>query len=249
MLAIKDLTVATIEKKIILKNISLECDQGTIHAIMGPNGSGKSTLAHVIAGNPELCVLNGSITYGGRDISHISPHERARNGLFLSFQQPPAIAGLKVFTFLKEIYQAISQEQIEVELLHAVVLDYCRQLKINASFLERFCHEGFSGGEKKRFELLQVLLLKPRGIILDEIDSGLDIDGLKLIADVLAQVRRHNPATFIVIITHYQRVLQYIKPDFVHVLVDGTIVQSGSFEVVHHLEQRGYDDYRATNAT
>lgn len=231
----------------IITNLSLCMKPGTITAIMGPNGSGKSTLAHTIAGNPQLQVTNGSIIWDDKDITHLAPHERAKMGIFLSFQQPPAIPGLKVFSFLKEIYQAVTGDHLEVELLQALLIGYCQQLKIDASFLERNCHEGFSGGEKKRFELLQILLLKPRLIILDEIDSGLDIDALKLVTQVLQTVRAQNPTTIVLVITHYQRILDYLVPDTVHILIKGSIVKSGTYKLVQQLEQQGYDGYRTAN--
>lgn len=248
MLIIKNLCV-TADEKSIINNLSLTITPGSMVAIMGPNGSGKSTLAHTIAGNPQLQITSGSLCFSDTDLMQLAPHERAKKGIFLSFQQPPAIPGLKVFSFLKEIYQAVTGDHMEVELLHALLRGYCYQLKIDASFLERSCHDGFSGGEKKRFELLQILLLKPKLIMLDEIDSGLDIDALTLVAKVIDTVRLENPEVMVLIITHYQRILTYLVPDEVHILVQGTIVTSGDHTLVHQIEQRGYDGYRSTNAS
>ncbi len=246
MFIVKQLAVAA-DTISIVHNLSLTLQPGSIHAIMGPNGSGKSTLAHAIAGNPSLQVTRGSLHFGDTDITALAPHERAKKGIFLSFQQPPAIPGLKVFSFLQEIYRAITSDEIEVELFHALLLSYCQQLKMDASFLERSCHDGFSGGEKKRFELLQILLLKPNLIILDEIDSGLDIDALKLVAQVIATIKAEKPDVMVLIITHYQRLLTYIVPDHVHILVQGSIIESGDATLVHNLEKRGYDGYRIAN--
>jgi Fe-S cluster assembly ATP-binding protein len=248
MLNIHELCVS-IDATAIIKNISLTIKPGMIHAIMGPNGSGKSTLAHAIAGNPQFRITSGTINFNTIDIIHLAPHERAQKGIFLSFQQPPAIPGLTVFSLLKEIYYAVTGDTIEVELLHAMILGYCQQLALDVSFLNRSCHDGFSGGEKKRLELLQLLLLKPKLIILDEIDSGLDIDALKLVARVITLIRQENPETIVIIITHYQRLLAYIKPDKVHILLHGTIIKSGSSVLVRQLEQKGYDGYRITHAS
>lgn len=229
----------------ILKNLSLMIEDGSIHAIMGPNGSGKSTLAHTIAGNPQFQVTSGSILFNDEDITQISPHERARRGIFLSFQQPPAIPGLSVFDFLKESYQAVSGNQIELELFHLELLSYCQLLKMDQSFLERSCNDGFSGGEKKRFELLQLLVLKPKFIILDEIDSGLDVDALKLIDRVIKEIRRFEPIATFLIITHYQRILEYVQPDHIHILIDGKIKESGTMQLAHTISAQGYDVYRS----
>lgn len=246
MISIKNFSI-TLDSFPIITKLSLTLKPGTLTAIMGPNGSGKSTLAQTIAGNPHFQITSGSLWWEDKDITNLAPHERAKLGIFLSFQQPPAIPGLKVFSFLKEIYQAVTNDHLEVELFHALLLGYCRQLKMDVSFLDRNCHEGFSGGEKKRFELLQILLLKPRCIILDEIDSGLDIDALKLVAQVLTTVRTQNPATIILVITHYQRILEYLVPDKVHILIKGSIVKSGTYKLVQQLEQRGYDSYGTTD--
>jgi Fe-S cluster assembly ATP-binding protein len=247
MLNIQNLCVS-VDDTAIIKNCSLSIKSGTIHALMGPNGSGKSTLAHAIAGNPQFQITNGSLYLYDTDLRTLAPHERAKKGIFLSFQQPPAIPGLKVFSLLKEMYYAATEDHLEVELLHALLLSYCQQLNIDAPFLDRSCHDGFSGGEKKRLELLQILLLKPKLMILDEIDSGLDIDALKLVARVIEIVRTENPKTMVIIITHYQRLLAYIKPDNVHILMHGAIVKSGKSSLVQQLEQKGYDGYRANAA-
>jgi Fe-S cluster assembly ATP-binding protein len=240
---IQHLAIA-IEQKPIITDLSLTITPGSVHAIMGPNGSGKSTLAQTIAGNPQFQITHGSLVFQDTDITHMPPHERAKQGIFLSFQHPPAIPGLTVFALLKEMYQAVVQDALPLELLHALLTSYCERLQLDRSFLERYCHDGFSGGEKKKFELLQIMLLKPKLIILDEIDSGLDIDALKIVGAVLAQVRAENSATALCIITHYQRILNYITPDYVHVLVKGAITASGTAALVVQLEQQGYDGYQ-----
>ena len=231
------------EQRQIVNNLSLTLLPGEIHAIIGPNGSGKSTLVQAIAGNPSYNILSGSIIFNDIDITSMIPHQRAKKGIFLSFQQPPTIPGLTVFSLLKEMYQALKNEPVEVELLYAMALGYCRQLKLDTSFLERGCHEGFSGGEKKRFELLQLLFIKPQCVLLDEIDSGLDIDGLQLVIQVINQIKKENPKTIFLIITHYQRLFSYIAPDAVHLMKDGTIMQSGSALIINELEKKGYDGY------
>lgn len=241
MLAIAGLTVSGDGKKII-NNLSLNLADGSLHAIMGPNGSGKSTLAHAIAGNPLYTIESGSITYNNKDISSLPPHERARLGIFLSFQQPPAIPGLTVFNLLKELYQA-RFGQISLELLHMTMLSHCQLLKLDQSFLERSCNDGFSGGEKKRLELLQLLILKPSLIILDEIDSGLDIDGLKLVEKIVTRIRREDKKATILLITHYQKILEYLKPDQIHIVANGAIAASGDQELLHSIERDGYRGY------
>ncbi len=246
MLTIKNLSV-TAENISIITNLSLIIKPGEIGVLMGPNGSGKSTLAQTIAGNPLFHITDGSLYYYDDDITTLAPHERAQKGIFLSFQQPPAIAGLKVFSFLKEMYHALTKDEIETELFHGQVLGYCQQLKLDASFLERSCHDGFSGGEKKRFELLQILLVKPKLIILDEIDSGLDVDALKLVAEVINNLRAENPLLMVLVITHYQRLLTYLIPDYIHILLKGSIIKSGTHALAEQLEQQGYDGYRTTN--
>lgn len=246
MLHINNLSVSIDGQKII-NNLSLALAPGSLHAIMGPNGSGKSTLAHAIAGNPIYLIDSGTIIFNEIDITNLSPHERARQGIFLSFQQPPAIPGLTVFNVLKEISQAISGDSSNLELLHMQLLSYCQLLKLDRSFLERSCNDGFSGGEKKRLELLQLLVIKPQLIILDEIDSGLDIDGLRLVQKVVAQIRRENKKAIVLLITHYQKVIEYIQPDQIHLIIQGAICASGDKTLGSAIEQKGYDGYLKTH--
>lgn len=232
-----------VENKKILKNITLSIAPGSIHALMGPNGSGKSTLAYTLLGHPHYEVENGTILYKNQNITELAPAERAKLGIFLSFQQPVAIPGLKVNTFLKEALQATSGTTISVQEFNIKLIEYMKQLQIDPSFAYRDLNDGFSGGEKKRFELLQMLVLKPTFIILDEIDSGLDIDALKLVAYTVDLLKKENGQTTVLIITHYQRILEHISPDYVHVLYDGEIMQSGDAQLVHQLEAKGYDEY------
>ncbi len=239
MFCIKHLSVS-IDEKHILKNLSLDMAPGSIHAVMGPNGSGKSTLAQTIIGNPAYEVKSGSIIYEGQSVLKLSPHQRANLGIFLSFQQPPAIPGLRVFNLLKEMRQAVTKDTIDFVGFEKEIQEYLDLLSMNCSFLERSCNDGFSGGEKKRFELLQLLVAQPKIVILDEIDSGLDIDALKLVAHVIQKLQRNNPEIIVLIITHYKRILDYILPDRVHVLVDGTIRESSDASLVQLLEQKGY---------
>ncbi len=239
MFCVKHLSVS-IDERPILKKLSLDMAPGSIHAVMGPNGSGKSTLAQTIIGNPAYEVKSGSIVYDGKSILEFSPHQRAQLGIFLSFQQPPAIPGLRVFNLLKEMRQSVTKDTIDFVAFEKEIHAYLDLLQMNHSFLERSCNDGFSGGEKKRFELLQLLVAQPKIVIFDEIDSGLDIDALKLVAQVIQKSKRDNPEIIVLIITHYKRILDYISPDCVHVLVDGTIRQSGDVSLVQLLEQKGY---------
>jgi Fe-S cluster assembly ATP-binding protein len=242
-LSINKLNVSVIDKP-VLYDISLQINAGAICAIMGPNGSGKSSLAYALMGHPYYIVTNGTILLHGIDITTMSVHERARNGLFLSFQHPCEIPGVSVISFLKEAYVAVMSVQISVVDFQKLLIARCEQLAIDVSFITRGLHEGFSGGEKKRLELLQLLILRPKIAILDEIDSGLDIDSLKVVAAGIELARKENPAMSIVLITHYQRILNYIVPDYVHVLCEGRIVSSGDAQVAHMLELKGYDEFK-----
>jgi Fe-S cluster assembly ATP-binding protein len=243
MLEITNLSVS-INEQSILHNINLAICPGQVHAIMGPNGSGKSTLAYALMGHPQYSIAAGSIFLDQTDITTLSPAERARLGLFLAFQQPPSIPGVNILTFLKEAHQAITKQILSITDFKKLILGYMQQLHISPSFVERSLNDGFSGGEKKQFEMLQVLLLKPSIVILDEIDSGLDIDALKNVSHGLQYVREQNPNMCILLITHYQRILDYIQPDVVHVLYNGSIVTSGDAQLVNELERKGYDGYR-----
>jgi Fe-S cluster assembly ATP-binding protein len=241
-LEIKDLHVRT-EDREILKGVDLSIDKGEIHALMGPNGSGKSTLANTLLGHPAYEVTQGSIVFKGEDITESDPHERAKAGLFLAFQYPVAIPGVSVANFLRMAINAKRAEPIQVkefrtELQHAIEL-----LDVDRAFTSRHLNDGFSGGEKKRAEILQMAMLRPDVAILDETDSGLDIDALRTVAEGVAKLHDEQGLGAL-IITHYQRILHYIKPQFVHVMMDGRIVLEGGVELVERLEREGYDEIR-----
>ena len=242
MLKIKNLK-AGVEDSQILKGINLEVKSGEIHAIMGPNGSGKSTLSAVIAGNESYEVEGGSIDFNGDDLLDLDPEERAHNGVFLSFQYPVEIPGISVSNFIKtsinEKRKAQGLEPMPAKDLLKMMKDKMELLDIKKGYLSRNMNEGFSGGEKKRNEIFQMGMLEPKLAILDETDSGLDIDALRIVANGVNKLRNADNAT--VIITHYQRLLDYIVPDFVHVLYNGRIVKSGGAELAHELEEKGYD--------
>ncbi len=242
-LSINNLSVSVLDKP-VLKDISLSVESGTIHAIMGPNGSGKSSLAYALMGHPDYSFTAGTVTWNGQDLSSMPVHERSRQGLFLSFQHPLEIPGVSVSSFLKEAYMAVTGNHIPVADFHKLLLDRCAQLDIDPAFTSRALNVGFSGGEKKRLELLQLLMLQPKIAILDEIDSGLDIDSLKIVAAGIELARRENPHMSIILITHYQRILNYIVPDHVHVLRDGCILLSGDASVAYVLEAKGYSEYK-----
>jgi Fe-S cluster assembly ATP-binding protein len=238
-LCISELHVA-VDKKTILHGIDLVIEPCCIHALMGPNGSGKSTLAYALAGHPRYTITKGSIKFNDEDITKSSPDKRARKGLFVAFQQVPIISGLTVFSFLKEAYQAHTGILIDSKSFQDFLLSKIDILAMDKRFLNRSLYDGFSGGEKKRLELLQLLLFNPKVAILDEIDSGVDVDSLVSIINSIQEVRRNNPAMSIIIITHYQHILRSIKPDYVHVLLQGTIAQSGDILLAQHIEKRGY---------
>ena len=223
---------ATIEEKEILKGINLEIKGGEIHAIMGPNGTGKSTLASALMGHPKYEVTDGKVTLNGEDVLEMAVDERARAGMFLAMQYPSEIAGVTNADFLRSAINARRGEGNEISLIK-----FIRQM--NPEFAHRYLNEGFSGGEKKRNEILQMLLLDPKIVILDEIDSGLDIDALRIVANGVNSMRSEDRG--FLIITHYQRLLNYIKPDFVHVMMQGRIVKSGGPELAERLEAEGYD--------
>jgi len=244
---ISNLFVSILEKSII-RDINLELAPGSIHAIMGPNGSGKSTLAYALAGHPSYTIDSGTITIDGIDLTHERPESRAKNGLFLAFQYPVAIPGVRVNTFLKEALYAQTGELMAMPAFNELLLAAMEALQIDPAFAYRDLNDGFSGGEKKRLELLQLLILKPKIAVLDEIDSGLDIDALKIVAHGLELARAQNPELRIMLITHYQRILHSITPDYVHVLCGGVIVDSGDASLAHQLELKGYDGYRQTQS-
>ena len=241
LLAINDLH-ASIAGQEILKGLSLSIQPGEVHAIMGPNGSGKSTLANVLAGKPDYEQTSGSIEFLGRDLSELEPHERAHAGMFLAFQYPVEIPGVSNMEFLKASMDSLAKARGDSQPNAAAFLREVRELAVsldlNPEFLKRGVNEGFSGGEKKRNEIMQLLLLDPKLAVLDETDSGLDIDALQVVAQGVNRYRRDDNA--VLLITHYQRLLDHIVPDYVHVLADGRIVQSGDKGLALELEEKGY---------
>lgn len=240
MLKISNLQVS-IEEKLVIKGLDFAIKPGTTHALMGPNGSGKSTLANTLMGHPRYQVTKGSIHFNDQDITAITPDKRAKAGLFLAFQYPQEVPGVQVFTFLKEARQALTSKDCAIDEFYDELCKTLDQLGIDESFAYRNLNEGFSGGEKKRFELLQLLMLKPKLAILDEIDSGLDVDALKMVAKGLQIAREQNPDLSILLITHYQRILDYVVPDYVHIMQDGNIIQSGDASLAHIIDKQGYD--------
>ena len=246
MLKIENLQ-ARIEEKEILKGINLDIKPGEIHAIMGPNGSGKSTLASVLAGRADYEVTGGSATFLGKDLLDLSPEDRAREGLFLAFQYPVEIPGVSTTNFIKsavnEKRKYLGQEPLDAAQFLRTMKEKMKLVEIDQSLLSRSLNEGFSGGEKKRNEIFQMAMLEPKLAILDETDSGLDIDALRIVANGVNQLRSKDNAFLIV--THYQRLLDYIVPDFVHVLYNGRIVKSGTKELAFELEEKGYDFIKA----
>ena len=230
---------ATIGDKEILKGLSLKVNRGEVHAIMGPNGSGKSTLANVLMGNPNYTVTGGSVSFDGQPLLEMKTDERARAGLFLAFQYPVAVPGVTMVSFLRQAVNARRGEDLPVREFRQTLMEKMSLLKVDQDFARRYVNDGFSGGEKKRAEMLQLAMLQPVMAILDETDSGLDIDALRTVADGVNTLM--NPDMGLLLITHYQRLLNYIKPQFVHVLVDGQIVRSGGAELAEELEATGYD--------
>ncbi|NOV01382.1 Fe-S cluster assembly ATPase SufC [Paenibacillus planticolens] len=232
---------ANVEGKEILKGLSLEIKGGEIHAIMGPNGTGKSTLASALMGHPKYEVTEGSVTLEGEDVLEMAVDERARAGLFLAMQYPSEITGVTNADFLRSAINVRRGEGNEISLIKFIrqMEAKMKQLEMNPEFMHRYLNEGFSGGEKKRNEILQMLLLEPKFVILDEIDSGLDIDALRIVAEGVNAMRSEERG--FLIITHYQRLLNYVKPDFVHVMMQGRIVKSGGPELAERLEAEGYD--------
>jgi Fe-S cluster assembly ATP-binding protein len=248
MLSIKNLH-ASVEDKEILRGINLEVKAGEVHAIMGPNGSGKSTLSSIIAGKEEYTVTDGAIYLEGEDIGELAPEERAHKGVFLSFQYPVEIPGVSVTNFMKtainETRKAQGREEMPANEMLKLIREKSELLEIDRKFLSRSLNEGFSGGEKKRNEIFQMAMLEPKLAILDETDSGLDIDALRIVANGVNKLRSEDNA--VIVITHYQRLLDYIVPDFVHVLYNGKIVKSGGKELAYELEEKGYDWIRSEN--
>src|SRR5579884_1460751 len=240
----RDLRVAVAGKE-ILKGIDLTVEPGRVHALMGPNGSGKSTLAFTLAGHPGYEVLGGSATLDGEPLLELAPDKRAKAGLFLSFQYPAAIPGVSVANFLRASRMAVKPGDLPPAKFRQLIFEELDRLGIETSFLGRYVNDGFSGGEKKRLEMLQLAVLQPKYAILDETDSGLDVDALRAVGDSLQTLRAGKGAdTGFLIITHYPRILQYIAPDVVHVMMDGRIVKTGNAQLAHQIEAQGYDAIR-----
>lgn len=246
MLKIKDLS-ATADGKEILAGLSLEIAKGELHAVMGPNGSGKSTLAHVLAGHPGYQVTGGKVTLFGKDLLEMEPEERAAAGLFLGFQYPASLPGVSVTQFIRLALQAQQKARgeklVDIAGFIRELRERMKLLNIPLEFAERSVNDGFSGGERKRLEILQMLMLKPKLVILDEIDSGLDIDALKLVAEAVKTIRQELPETSFLVITHYQRLLTHLPPDVVHIVQAGKIQVTGGHEIVEKLEAEGYKTF------
>jgi len=226
----------------ILKGLNLEVAKGETHALMGPNGSGKSTLAYAIMGHPAYTVTGGQVLLQGTELRDLTPDQRARMGLFLAMQYPTEIPGVSMTNFLRTAVNAVSTADVPVRQFMVRLREEMKALQMDEGFLSRNVNEGFSGGEKKRFEILQMSLLKPQIAVLDETDSGLDVDALRIVSEGVNRLR--GPDLGALIITHYTRILRYITPDFVHVMVDGRVVESGGKELADQLEERGYETYR-----
>ncbi len=228
----------------ILKGVDLTVRDGEVHALMGPNGSGKSTLANTLLGNPEYEVTGGRVVFKGEDITALPPDVRGKSGLFLAFQYPEEIPGVPVIQFLRQALSARRGIDLSVLELRVSIMEWMKRLGIDPSFADRYLNEGFSGGEKKRNEILQMAVLAPEMAILDETDSGLDIDALRIVAKGVQEVRVDKPALGVLLITHYRRILEYLTPDVVHVMIDGRIVKSGGPELSEQLEHEGFGGWR-----
>ena len=237
---------ANIGEKEILKGLSLTVDKGEVHAIMGPNGSGKSTLANVLMGHPQYRVTSGTVLFKGENLLKLRPDERARLGFFLAFQYPVAVPGVTMVNFLRQAVNAVRGQDLPIREFRELLFSKMETLKVDTEFARRYVNDGFSGGEKKRAEMLQMAMLQPAMAVLDETDSGLDIDALRTVAEGVNALM--NPEMGLLLITHYQRLLNYIKPQFVHVLIDGRIVRSGGPELAEELEITGYDEMEAALA-
>ncbi len=239
-LKIQDLSVS-VGNTPIVQNLSLTINPGEIHAVMGPNGSGKSTLANAVMGHPKYTITSGQIILNGEDVTHAKVNEKAKKGLFLSMQYPPSIDGVTITNFLRTSVAAVTGEKLNPVKFHKSLLETMKTLTMDPSFAGRYLNVGFSGGEKKRMEILQLLTLNPTYAILDETDSGLDVDALKIVAEGIN--RFHAKDKGILLVTHYNRILEYVQPNFVHIMVDGKIVKTGEKELAHDVEKNGYEQY------
>jgi Fe-S cluster assembly ATP-binding protein len=240
---VADLHVS-VEGNEILRGVDLTVEPGQIHALMGPNGSGKSTLANTLLANPDYQVTQGRVCFKGSDITDWPTDVRGKAGIFLAFQYPEEIPGVSVINFLRQALSSRRGIDLSVLELRLAIMEWMKRLDMDPSFGDRYLNEGFSGGEKKRNEILQMAILEPEFAVLDETDSGLDIDALKVVARGVQEVRSDRPELGVLLITHYQRILDYLEPDVVHILMDGRIVESGGPELAHRLEQEGYDAWR-----
>ncbi len=242
-LEVKNLA-ASVNGKQILKDVSFTINGGEIHALMGPNGAGKSTLGYVLIGHPNYELLHGSIKIDGVELADKLPEERARAGLFLAYQTPVAVQGVKLSTFLRLAYNQLHpDEKIKIQDFHALLKKYMNEVGLDETFISRSVNDGFSGGERKRVEILQMMILRPKFVVLDEIDSGLDVDALKMVADEIRKF--YSKDVGFLIITHYQRILKNVEPQFVHVLVDGKIAKEGGNDISLKIEEEGYDWIRS----
>ena len=239
---------ASVEGNEILRGITLQIGPGEVHAIMGPNGSGKSTLASTLMGSPEYEVRAGTVTFHGDDVTAWPADERAKAGMFLAFQYPQEIPGVSVIQFLRQALSARKGFDLSVLELRVAAMEWMQRLGMDSSFVDRYLNEGFSGGEKKRNEIMQMAILEPSLAILDETDSGLDIDALRIVAQGIREVRADRPDMGVVLITHYQRLLDELSPDRIHVLMGGRIVASGGMEIAETLERDGYEAFRSLEA-
>ena len=240
---LSDVHISTVDGVEIVKGVNLTVNAGEIHALMGPNGCGKSTLASALAGSPEYEITSGTILLKGDDIAEWDPTDRARAGIFLAFQYPQAIPGVSVRNFLQQAVQARTGEDVSTIEIYMSLSEWMDTLGMDTSFMDRFLNEGFSGGEKKRNEILQMALLQPELAILDETDSGLDIDALRIVAEGVQAVRAKKTELGVLTITHYQRLLDYLKPDHVHIMSNGASVESGGMELVETIEAEGFDSF------
>ncbi|SHE44095.1 Iron-regulated ABC transporter ATPase subunit SufC [Marinitoga hydrogenitolerans DSM 16785] len=240
LLEVKNLKAKVIEdNKDILKGVNLNINPGEIHVLMGPNGSGKSTLSNVIMGSPKFEVTDGEILFNGENILDLDTNERAKKGIFLTFQHPQEIEGVKMRQFLINAYRHMhSEEKVSPIELNKRLIKLCEEINIKPEFLDRYVNSGFSGGEKKKSEILQLFFLQPKLVIIDEIDSGLDVDALRDVAEAIKKLKNEDMS--ILMITHYQRILKYLHPDFVHVYVDGRIVYTGDAKLAEEIEEKGY---------
>ncbi len=241
LLEITDLYITAEDGTEILNGVTLLINEGETHALMGPNGCGKSTLASTLLGSPEYVVTRGTIRYKGQDITEFDSSERGKLGMFLAFQYPQEFPGVSVLNFLRQTVEARTSKEISILNLRKLMMSWMEKLDMDSAFADRYLNEGFSGGEKKRNEILQMALLEPDFAILDETDSGLDIDALQVVAKGVNEIRKERPDMGVLTITHYQRLLDHLQPDHVHILVDGKIIESGGFELVEKLDSQGYE--------